>query len=174
MASSQEIAEFDRLLGQRIRELIPVQTVWAVCKSVDWDNKTMVATGQTDDLDYDDVSLGRGAEFKKPKPGTICLLGIEENNTASAYLIEATELDEFYIKTGSSELKIYSDGFIVKFGNENLRTVLNDFMGETVKLNKELQKVIVSAGVSPNVPILQAIEQATEQIKQRLNTILKE
>ena len=51
------VAEFNRLISQRIKELIPVQTVWATAKSIDWSNKLMVATGLVDDLDYHDVLL---------------------------------------------------------------------------------------------------------------------
>ena len=92
-----EVSKFIELLTQKARELTPVQTVWATCKSVDWDNKRMVATGQTDDLDYEDVLLGNGFEFKKPKVGTICLLGVIQNNTAAVFLIDAAEIEEYLI-----------------------------------------------------------------------------
>lgn len=90
--------EFNKLIGQRIKELLPVQTVWAVCKSVDWESKTMTATGQSDSLDYEDVSLGVGWQYLKPKVKTICLLGIEENNPANAFLIDAFEIEEMELK----------------------------------------------------------------------------
>lgn len=92
------VSEFNELLGRRIKELMPVQTVWAVCKSVDWDKKVMIATGQTDSLDYEDVSLGLGFQYIKPKAQTICLLGIEENNPANTFLINATEIEEIELQ----------------------------------------------------------------------------
>lgn len=72
---------------------VKVQVAWATVKSVDWDTKTMVATGVADDLDYNDVLLGLGACYRKPKVGTKCLLGLIENNDAASFLIEAEELE---------------------------------------------------------------------------------
>lgn len=96
------IAEFVELLGIKAKEGIPIQTVWAVCKSVDWSKKTMVATGLVDNLDYQDIILGNGFEFKKPAVGSSCLLGIIQNNSAMTYLIDAKEIEEYLIvdKTG--------------------------------------------------------------------------
>jgi hypothetical protein len=96
------IAEFVELLGKKAKEGIPIQTVWAVCKSVDWNAKKMVATGLVDNLDYQDISLGNGFEFKKPPVGASCLLGIIQNNGAMTYLIDANEIEEYLIvdKTG--------------------------------------------------------------------------
>lgn len=96
------IAEFVELLGKKAKEGIPIQTVWAVCKSVDWNAKKMVATGLVDNLDYQDIILGNGFEFKRPVVGASCLLGIIQNNAAMTYLIDANEIDEFLIidKTG--------------------------------------------------------------------------
>lgn len=156
---SEGLNEFNRLLGQRIRELIPIQTFWATVKSVDWDKKTMTATGLIDDLDNFDVLLGLGSQARKPKIGTKCLLGII-GNSPNAFLIEADELEEFLFKSGESELTIKTDGFIIKHQDQNLKTVFNDMIDE-------INKIIVINGTSINVAKMLAI-------KQRLNTILKE
>lgn len=153
------LEEFNRLLGQRIRELIPIQTTWATVKSVKWDTKTMTATGLNDDLDYFDVLLGIGSQARKPKVGTKCLIGII-GNSANAFLIEADELEEIYFKVNQSELTIKPDGMIVKKGGENLKVVLNDMIDE-------INKIIVINGTTINVAAMLAI-------KQRLNTILIE
>jgi hypothetical protein len=106
------IAELIELLSKKSKQLTPVQTVWAICKSVDWDNKKMVATGQTDSLDYEDVLLGKGFEFKKPKLGTICLLGIIQNSEAMTFLIDAEEIEEYLI-TDATGFKLHlKDGKI--------------------------------------------------------------
>ena len=153
------LEEFNRLLGQRIRELIPIQTTWATVKKVDWEKKTMTATGLEDDLDYFDVLLGISSEARKPKVGTKCIIGII-GNSANAFLIEADELEEIIFKVNQTELTITPSGFIVKKGGENLKKVLNDLIDE-------INKIIVINGTTINVA-------AMNLIKQRLNTILIE
>lgn len=158
MADGHELSEFNDLLSKRIAEMIPMQTVWAVCKSVDWEAGTMVATGQVDDLDYYDVSLGRGFEMRKPKAGTVCLLGIEQNQPANAYLIDAEELEEYKLKFGTSEMSITPDGFTIERQGENLFKATSDLIDE-------ICKIIVLYGTSPDVGALNAI-------KTRFNKIL--
>ena len=157
MGEFESANEFNRLLGQRIRELIPIQTSWAIVKSVDWEKKTMTATGLIDDLDNFDVLLGIGAEFRKPKVGTKCLIGII-GNSPNSFLIEADELEEIFYKTGESEFTINDQGFIIKHADESIKAVLNDMIDE-------VNKIIVINGTTINVA-------AMEVIKQRLNTIL--
>lgn len=95
------LEQFNALLGQRIRELIPVQTTWAIVKEVDWTNKTMTATGVTDDLDYFNILLGLGSEYRKPVVGSKCLIGIIEKSN-NGFLIIADEIEaiEIYDKSG--------------------------------------------------------------------------
>lgn len=153
-----EIAEFGKLLGKRIGETAKVQTAYAICKSVDWDQKTMTATGQTDDLDYFDVKLGFGAEYKKPKSGALCLIGLIENQAANAFLIEASELEELIMTTGDSEIQVKESGIHVKRGDEDLKSVLNDMI-------TEINKIKVIYGNSINVAEM-------ESVRDRLNNIL--
>ncbi len=168
------IADLLELITQRINELIPVQTVWATCKSVNWDAKTMVAIGQTDDLEYEDVLLGNGVRFSKPKPGTICLLGVIQNNEALTYLIDADEVEEYHLITDKTLFKQALNGFVMKRNTESLKELLQDLMNEVNKLNKELQKVSVSIGVTPNVVKLKEIETAVSQINERTNQLFIE
>ncbi len=151
--------EFNRLLGQRIRELIPIQTFWATVKEVDWDNKTMTATGLIDELDNYDVLLGLGSEARKPKVGTKCLIAVI-GNSPNAFLVEADELEEIIFKSGESELTVKKDGFIIKHQDQSLKKVFNDMIDE-------INKIIVINGTSINVAAMVAI-------KERLNTILIE
>jgi hypothetical protein len=170
---SDKLAEFASLIKKKAKGQVPIQTEWVTVKEVDWEAKSMTATGNENDLDYYDVDLGLGSVCKKPKVGTTALIGTI-HNTAAAYMIDCEEFEELFIKSGESEFTIKQEGFIVKHGNESLKTVLNDLIAEKNKLNKQLQLVVVSAGVSPNVPALQQIEQETESVKQRLNAILIE
>lgn len=169
------ISEFNQLISQKIRELIPVQTAWATAKEVDWDKKTMTATGLVDDLDYHNVLLGIGGDFKKPKAGTKCLIGIV-SNSANAFLITADEVEEIvfisgeshltidpekmFFTNGESQLTIKDGGFIVKHADENLKSIFSDMIDE-------INKIIVVNGTSINVGAMTAI-------KQRLNTVLIE
>ncbi|GGA84705.1 hypothetical protein GCM10008015_26870 [Flavobacterium palustre] len=153
------ISEFNELISQRIRELIPTQTDWATVKDVNWEKKTMTATGLKDDLDYHDVLLGIGSDFKKPKVGTKCLIGIV-GNSANAFLIAADEVEEILIVSGESQLTVKEQGFIVKHGGENLKNIFSDMIDE-------INKIIVVNGRSINVAAMTAI-------KERLNTVLIE
>lgn len=157
---SQELGEFNRLIGQRVRELVPVQTVWAVVKAVDWESKTMTATGQVDELDYHEVSLGSGWEYKKPKVGEICLLGVVQNNTATAFLIDAKEIEEIAVNVDGTTFNISPEGIKIERDGENLFTCFKDMI-------TEINKIIVVNGTSINVAAMEVIEQ-------RLNTILIE
>ncbi|GIZ09979.1 hypothetical protein [Flavobacterium sp. UMI-01] len=154
-----QVAEFNRLISQKMKELIPIQTAWATVKDVDWEKKTMTATGLADDLDYPGVLLGLGTEFRKPKSGTKCLIGIV-SNSANSFLITADEVEETIIKNGNSTLTVKEDGFIVKQSDESLKTIFNDMINE-------INKIIVVNGRSINVAAMNAI-------KQRLNTVLIE
>jgi hypothetical protein len=91
-----------RKLANSIREAgkkhVLVQTAWVIVKSVDWDKKTMVATGVMDDLDYHDVLLGIGSIYIKPKKGCKCLIGLIENKDGAAFLIDCEETEEVVIK----------------------------------------------------------------------------
>jgi len=140
-----KISEFNRLLGQRIKEMIPVQTFWVVCKSVDWENKTMTAIGQTDDLEYEEVSLGNGSIFRKPVVDTICLLGITENNGAIVFLIDADEVEEYLI--------VEKTGFKVCLNASGL-TLNGENLGGIVKADE------LKAQVDKNTKILERIQQA--------------
>ncbi|WP_300978933.1 hypothetical protein [Flavobacterium sp.] len=174
MKRGDNITELGKVLNERTKELIDVQTHWCNVKSVDWEKKTMIATGLVDDLDFFDVNLGVGSVYKKPKVKTKCLIGIINNNIADAFLIECDEVEEIVFKSGQSEFIIKEEGFIVKQAGESLKEVFNDLFEQKNKLNKEVQKIVVSIGVSPNVPVLVQIANETDQIKERLNNILIE
>lgn len=153
------LTDFGQILSQKIKEAIPVQTVWATVKEVDWEAKTMTATGLEDDLDFFDVLLGIGDQYSKPVIGSKCLIG-SISNSPNNFFICAEQVEETVFKRGETELTIKEDGFILKQSNENLRTVFNDMIDE-------INKIIVINGTSINVAAMTAI-------KQRLNTVLIE
>src|SRR5690606_18512479 len=124
---------------------------YAICKSIDWEKKTMTATGQTDELDYHDVKLGNGFEYKRPKQGVLCLIGLVENQPANAFLIDASEVEEYYVKTGTSEVQVKEAGITIKRGGEDLKSVMNDMIDE-------INKIKVVYGNSIDVPAMIAIK----------------
>lgn len=101
-----------------------VQTHWATVKSVNWEAKTMTATGVEDDLDFFDVLLGLGSINRKPSVGKKCLIGIVNNNAAAAFLIECEAVDEIEISDNS--------GFKLNLNNGQM-TINGDALGGIVK-----------------------------------------
>jgi hypothetical protein len=155
MAKGNKIAEFKKLLQQKAKDQIPVQTMWATVKEVDWEAKTMDVL--VDGLEVYDVLLGLGNEYKKPTIGSKCLIGIIENKPG-AFLLQTSAVSDHIIKIEPSILTVTENGFSVKKGEESLKTVLNDFIDE-------VNKIVVIEGRTINVA-------AVTQIKQRLNNIL--
>lgn len=125
---TDEIAQFKKNMNAMAAGHVKVQTVWARVKSVDWDEKKMVATGVRDDLDYDDVLLGLGNVYTKPKVDTICLLGIIENQEAHTFLISADEVDETITTVGQSILTVTPEGFKIERNGETLKSILSDLL----------------------------------------------
>lgn len=76
----------------QVRANVPVQTVWAECVSTNLEDGTMVATRE--DLEYDDVLLGLGADITVPEPGSKVLLGIIENKHVGTFLLFAERIAE--------------------------------------------------------------------------------
>lgn len=93
MGLNDEIQKFKKNLRKLAQSQVMVQTSWVKVKSVDWDKKTMVATGIIDGLDYHDVLLGLGSEYIKPKVGTLCKIGKVENKDAASYVISTEEAE---------------------------------------------------------------------------------
>lgn len=71
----------------QIRANVPVQTVWAECRSANISDGTMVAVRAG--IEYYDVLLGLGGDLLEPEPGSRVLLGLVENKAAAAFLIYA-------------------------------------------------------------------------------------
>lgn len=170
---SKALEEFKELMQKSAKSQVPIQTEWCEVQEVDWDDKTMVATSLLNGLEYFDILLGLGSIYKKPKVGTKVLVGMIANKEA-CFLIDCEAFEEMTIVSDKSLFTIKEEGFIVKQEDESLQKVLNDLIDRIDDLNKELQKVVVSIGVTPNVPALIAIVQQNAQIKQRLNSIIIE
>lgn len=152
------IGEFNNLMAEKMKRSQSVQTVFATVKAVDWDKKTMTATGVVDDLDYYDVLLGLGEIYTKPTVGSRVLIGLINNQGNNSFLIWSEETEEWAHKVGKAEMEMKNDGFVLEAQGESLKKVLNDFIDE-------VNKIIVVNGTTINVGAVTAI-------KQRLNKIL--
>ena len=109
------------------------QTVWVEVKEVDWDEKTMVALGIDDELEYYDVLLGLGSVDVKPKVGSNCLIGFINNSETLPFLIMADEVEEIDVKSEHCQLKV-NDGFLLKKQNETLKKLMVDLLQEIQKM----------------------------------------
>lgn len=152
------IAEFNELMEKRMRGGSKIQTAYAICKAVDWEAKTMTATGQSDGLDYFDVRLGLGSVFQYPKEKSLCLIGLIENHAANAFLIACDSVEKLHLKADNSEVQVNKEGIHVKRGDQDLKSVLNDMI-------TEINKIKVIYGNTINVVEMEAI-------RNRLNNIL--
>lgn len=107
-----------------------------------------------------------------PKLGSMVTIGFI--NRESAVIVSVSDVEKVYFKQGKSEMIFDQGGFEFNRDGENLKKVLNEFQTNFGKLCDELAKVVVSVGVTPDVPAIQAIKQAVVQTnKTALNKILK-
>ena len=111
----------------------PTQTVWVEVKEVDWDEKTMVALGIDDELEYYDVLLGLGSVDVKPKVGSNCLIGFINNSETLPFLIMADEVEEIDVNVDKCQFNI-NDGFLLKKQNETLAKLMSDLLKEIQKM----------------------------------------
>lgn len=155
---SKELDELNRLLKERQKGAQKAHVVWATVKEVDWDNKQMTATGLLDGLDYFDVQLGLGSFYRKPVVGTKCLLGIIENQSSAAFLVEAEAFEEGVWTSATTQVTVKEAGTSIGRGGDQLVTILNDLIDE-------INKIKVIYGNTVNVA-------AVTVIKQRLNAVL--
>jgi hypothetical protein len=127
-----EIGKLVNGIKNAAKKQVPVQTVWAKVKNVDWNEKTMTVTGLTDELDYADVLLGLGSEFKKPVLNSKCLIGIIANKDAATFLIHADEVEEHLLTD--------TTGFEWRLSNGVL-TMNGDQFGGLIKIQELVSRI---------------------------------
>lgn len=96
----ETLNEFKMLFKQHLNNNKQAQIKLALCKNVNWDERTMTAVGINDNLEYYDVWLGLGAISVKPKVNTECLIGIVEGQDNVSFLIDASEVEEIIYNGG--------------------------------------------------------------------------
>jgi hypothetical protein len=90
---SDKLAEFKKLLTQKMKSKVPIQTEWVKVSTVDWDEKTMVAIGENNGLEYFDVLLGLGSINIRPKIDSLALVGAIHNGEG-CFMISCEEIEE--------------------------------------------------------------------------------
>lgn len=114
---SKGLLELKKLLTDKMKSHVPLQTEWVTVKEVDWEEKTMTAIGSINGLEYFDVLLGLGSVDMRPKIGTSALIGAI-NNGAACYMISCEEIEELEL-TDQTGFKVnLNDGLLLINGEE--------------------------------------------------------
>jgi len=111
------LAEFKNLMTEKMKSKVPIQTEWVKVQSVDWDDKTMTAIGESNGLEYFDVVLGLGAVNVKPKIGSLALVGAIHNGEA-CFMISCEEIEEIELIDQSGFKVNLNDGLLLINGEE--------------------------------------------------------
>lgn len=119
---------------EKIKGEIPMQTAWVEVMEVDWENQTMTAKGLSDDLEYYDVLLGLGQIAIKPEVGTMCIIGMIENNDTTPFLIYADTVEDYRITVAENQFEMDAAGFLLKKHNETLQKLMVDLLQEIQKM----------------------------------------
>ncbi|QEE51036.1 hypothetical protein FUA48_16065 [Flavobacterium alkalisoli] len=110
-----------------------------------------------------------------PKVGSEVLCAIIENDVSEAFLLACSEVETINVKIGALVFDLQEEGVRITNQGENLKTVLNQFQDGFGALCDEVNKIVVSVGVTPNVPVITQIKQSiTDTNKTKLNKILIE
>jgi len=150
--------------------------ITATVKSVQGDHCTITLKSK---LDVTDVKLkatidGDNYLLVIPKVGSKVVVLSLSGELDNLSVIKVDEVERIELIIGDTNFKIDGSGYEINQGSENLKTVFNDYITQFGKLCDELNKVVVSIGVTPNVAMITQIKmETTQNIKQRLNTILK-
>jgi len=107
-----ELDKFADIFRRRLEGTKQAQLRFVTCKSVDWGDKTMTAIGVSDDVPYEDVQLGFGYVDVKPKPDTVCLIGILEGKEVLTFLVNAEDVELVEIKSGTIKINDGKNGAV--------------------------------------------------------------
>lgn len=143
---SQKLIEFKKLLTEKMKSKVPIQTEWVKVSEVDWEEKTMTAIGENNGLEYFDVLLGLGSNNVKPKVGSLALVGAIHNGEG-CFMIDCEEIEGFEW--------IDQSGFKWCLNN-GLMTINGDTLGGIVKAQE------LADQIGKNTALLEAIKLAFE------------
>lgn len=150
------INEFVKTLGGMGKQHVKVQVSYATCTAVDWDKKTMTATGVIDDLPWYGVRLGLGSCYRKPAINAMCLIGMIENQDAAAFLIDASVVEEVAftatkLNASLEELNIDVTQTVFNGGNNGGLIKIEELKNELAKYTQLLQAILSVINVLPGI-----------------------
>jgi hypothetical protein len=150
-----ELDRFSDIFDRRLGGVRQAQLRFAICKSVDWSDKSMTATGVNDDVDYEGVQLGFGYIDIKPKKDTVCLIGILEGKEALTFLINAEEVELVEVNV-ESEIKINggNNGGLVL--SEKVKSEIDTVIQRVNDIVTALTNIATSATATAQAPVLGA------------------
>lgn len=163
----------DEVLLQLIVSQIPLTIDVGIVKSVDGD--ICHVESETTEKDFFKVRINAIENNQDnrlkiiPEVGSSVVIGIFKG-TEKAIILSVSKVSRLDFKQQTTEFEIDADGYQIKRDGINLKNVLKQGLINQNKVNQELQKVMVSMGVTPDVPSLQSIKQNNEQV---INDLLK-
>lgn len=172
------------------------QTFIATVTKVDKEDKTIEVV-DTDGFDFNNVRLTSvinesNKVVQYPKEETTVLVSRIGDNDTTLFVSAISEVESiegdiedvhfhidkegYLLEKGEDNVcfLIQEEGYSIKRGEESLKEVLNEWQAEFGKLCDEINKIVVSIGVTPNIGAITQIKQTvTSTLNQKLNTILK-
>ncbi|HBI39658.1 MAG TPA: hypothetical protein DDY16_01740 [Tenacibaculum sp.] len=140
---------------------IPEMVFAAKVTAVNKEEKTITVTDEG--ISYPDVRLssvinGNNKVIVYPEPNTSVLVGLIGNDENTLFVCSVDTVESIEGVIGECKFLIDNNGYHLTKRGLNVKDLLVDGFENQNKLNKELQKVVVSIGVTPNVPVLKEIE----------------
>lgn len=169
---------FKQAVSMMLKEQMVMTVVSGTVKEVRENEIDVSRTDMADliDVRFHSVVDDLQGKFKIiPKIGSEVLCAIIENDASEAYLLACSEVEKVQVIIDDLTFELEKEGVRISNKGENLKTVLNEFQDEFGKLCQEVAKIVVSIGVTPDVPAITAIRSNVTQInKGKLNKILIE
>ncbi|WP_442265875.1 hypothetical protein ACSIGC_16495 [Tenacibaculum sp. ZS6-P6] len=188
----------DKDLQDAFRQLVAKEpeTFIATVTKVDKETKTIEVI-DTDGFDFDDVRLTSVIDdtnkvVQYPKEETTVLvsrIGNDDNTLFVSAISEVESIegtiedthflinkDGYIIEKGEDNVhfNITDDGYLIKKGNVRLKDIINEIQNQIGSLCDEVNKIVVSVGVTPNVAAITQIKTAvTSTLNTKLDKILK-
>lgn len=160
---NKDLQDAFKRLGKRDVDTFPAEVI-----SVDKANGTCkISDGQ---LEYDEVQLSATVEengkrfFLFPKVGSFVLVSPINEDLHRLYVEFFSEIEDFDLKIGNTQLQIDDEGFLLKKENETLKKLMSDFI-------KACRNMKFQTNTGVTIKLLTDLE--FEQLATRFNQFLK-
>lgn len=163
MRISNDLQKAFRQLGKRDVDTFPAKVV-----SVDKENGTCKVNDEQ--IDYTDVQLSATVEkngkrfYLFPKVGSYVLVSPINEDIHRLYVEFFSEIEDFDLKIGDTQLQIDDEGFLLKKENETLKKLMGDFI-------QACRNMVFQTNSGITIKLLTDIE--FEQLATRFNQFLK-